>query len=352
MNKEQRQRRDSRQRLLDWYDEQKRDLPWRRTEDPYAIWVSEIMLQQTRVETVLPFFERFLSRFPTVETLAQAETEEVLGLWSGLGYYRRARLLHEAAGRVVEGGGQIPTDIEGLRKLPGVGAYTAAAIGSIAFGLAEPTIDGNVERVISRYRGIAGNPKRGQPRQQIARGAINLVDPDRPGDSNQALMELGATMCRPRNPRCSGCPLGSACHAHRLGDPEGFPTARPRAAQTKVVRQVMVVQEEGRTLLFRRPESSEQLSGMWELPWLEPRAQVRSESLLAERYGGDWQLAESLGRVKHSITHRSFDIEAIKALLGAGESVAEGIEAGWFSADELGTLPTSSLVKKVLALVP
>jgi len=346
----QKKNRDRQKDLLSWYDQHKRDLPWRHTTDPYAIWVSEIMLQQTRVETVLPYYEKFLSRFPTVEALAGSEEEEVLGAWSGLGYYRRARLLHQAARQIVGDTGRVPQDVRELRELPGIGAYTAAAIGSMAFGLVEPAIDGNVERVISRYLGLDADPKRGEARRQVVAGAASLIDKQRPGDSNQALMELGATLCRPRGPHCSRCPLGLSCQARIGGDPEAFPAARPRPAPTRILRQVAVVQEQGRVLLFRRPETSEILAGMWELPWIEGRDGAQGELGFADRYGGHWYLGESLGSVRHSITNRTFEVEVLAGRLSGTQIVAEGEETGWFTPQDLESLPVSSLVKKVLAV--
>jgi A/G-specific adenine glycosylase len=247
-------------------------------------------------------------------------------------------------------GGKLPGDSQALRELPGIGAYTAAAIGSIAFGLVEPAIDGNVERVISRYLGIGADPERGEARKQVAAGARDLLDEQRPGDSNQALMELGATLCRPRKPRCPGCPLVSACHARNTGDAEAFFTARARPKATRVRRQVAVVQNQGRVLLLRRPDTSELLSGMWELPWVERQDGVEREARFAERYGGRWHLGKSLGTVRHSITHRSFEIDVFTARLEVGEEVAEGEEAGWFTPQDLENLPVSSLVKKALAV--
>jgi len=341
---------DHRQDLLRWYDQNKRDLPWRHTSDPYAIWVSEIMLQQTRVETVLPYYEKFLGRFPTVEAVAQAEVEELLGAWSGLGYYRRARLLHQAARQLAAAGKALPAGIKELRELAGVGAYTAAAIGSIAFGLVEPAIDGNSERVLARYLGLAADPKRGEGRERVAVTARNLLDKRRPGDSNQALMELGATVCRPRAPRCSGCPLEPSCQARALGNPEAFPAARARVSPTRVHRRVAVVQREGRVLLFRRSATSGQLAGMWELPWVERLEGVLPEAQYEDRYGGCWRIGQGLGSVRHSITRRAFEIEVLAARLGEADAIAEGPEAGWFTARDLEGLPKSSLVTKVLAV--
>ena len=337
--------------LLRWFDQNKRDLPWRRRSDPYAIWVSEIMLQQTQVETVLPYYEKFLHRFPTVEDLAAASTEEVLGRWSGLGYYRRARLLHRAAQQMVDSGGGFPDDLEGLKALPGVGDYTAAAVGSIAFGLAEPAIDGNIERVVGRFLGVEGDPRRSEARRRIQTAVKGLLAEDRPGDSNQALMEIGAMVCRPHNPRCALCPLSEECRALRSGEPETFAMRRGGATQSRVQRKVAVVRNQEKVLLFRRPEDSEQLAGMWELPWADPVGELSPESRLAARYGGRWHFGDRLGRVRHSITNRAFEIEILEGELEMSADLAEGAEAGWFDGEEIDSLAVSSLVKKVLAEV-
>ena len=210
--------------LLEWYRRERRDLPWRRTRDPYAIWISESMLQQTRTETVIPYYERFLDRFPDVDTLADAELDDVLGAWAGLGYYSRARRLHAAA-RVVadEFGGRLPEDAETLRTLPGVGRYTAGAVASIAFDREEPVVDGNVARVLSRLRGIRDDLKRPAVIRRLWEEASALARGPHPGDLNQALMELGATVCVPRTPRCAGCPLTRRCDARRRGDAATLP---------------------------------------------------------------------------------------------------------------------------------
>lgn len=331
-----------RQALLDWYDRHRRDLPWRRSRDPYRIWLSEVMLQQTRIETALPYYQRFLEKFPTVEDLAGAEVEEVLALWSGLGYYRRARQLHAAARKVAEAGG-FPRTVAGLRELPGIGAYTAAAVASIAFGVAEPVLDGNVERVLSRRLALDLDPKSREARQRMLEAAAGLLDPGRPGDSNQALMELGATICVPRRPRCLLCPIRPACRAANGGDPERYPVARPKRGREQHRLAVAVVEREGSVLLFRRPEGQALLAGIWELPWagLED-----PESGLAERYGGRWALGDRLGSVRHSITFRDLELEVHRAAFHppAGEDGAWG----WFGERERSGLPLSSLVTKVL----
>jgi A/G-specific adenine glycosylase len=254
-----------RRRLLSFFDDHARDLPWRRTDDPYAIWVSEVMLQQTRVETVEPYYERFLERFPDVEALADASKDEVLKEWEGLGYYRRARLLHEAAGVVRERhGGRLPDTAEKLRELPGIGPYTAGALASIAFQEASPAVDGNVRRVLSRLFDLA-DPSPAELREHASR----LVDPDRPGDFNQALMELGAGVCTATSPSCPECPVRDLCMARARGTVDHRPAPRKRAPRPEVTYGVAVaVDPDGRLLVRRRPDRG-LLAGLWEFPAAE-----------------------------------------------------------------------------------
>ncbi len=334
--------------LLRWFDAERRDLPWRRSRDPYRIWLSEVMLQQTRVETARPYFERFVERFPTVDALAAAEIEPVLGLWSGLGYYRRARQLHAAAREIVAGGGGFPSTTEELLKLPGIGPYTAAAVASIAFGQVVPVLDGNVERVMSRHLALELDPKKSAGRRRLTAAAATLLDPTRPGDSNQALMELGATICKPRAPRCDECPLTPGCRALATGAPESYPFMAARRKQVRQ-RHVCVVASNGtRILLFRRPDDSELLAGIWEIPWVPAESSSRPELRLEETYGGSWSLGRHLGRVRHSITYRALEIDVVLGEVDAAGSLGEGREAGWFTLDEIAGLPSSSLVGKIL----
>jgi A/G-specific adenine glycosylase len=344
--------------LLAWYDRHRRDLPWRRTSDPYRIWVSEVMLQQTRVETVLPYYRRFLARFPTVAALAAAAVDELLALWSGLGYYRRGRQLHAAARRIVAAGG-FPRTVAGLKALPGIGDYTAAAVASIAFGVAVPVLDGNVERLLCRLGAAVLDPHRREGRQRLLAAAAALLDPDRPGDSNQAMMELGATLCTPRRPRCLLCPLAAGCRGRAAGEPERFAPVRQRRPPVRQRRLVALVARGERLLLFRRPEASELLAGTWELPWAElapgpepPAAERRRAAAgLAARYGGRWRVGDRLAAVRHGITFRAIAAEVHRCRLAGGEGVGEGLEAGWFAGGEIAGLPLSSLVTKVLAAV-
>lgn len=333
--------------LLTWFDRHRRDLPWRQTRDPYRVWLSEVMLQQTRIETALPYYLRFLEKFPTLDDLARATVEEVLALWSGLGYYRRARQLHAAARQAVARGG-LPRTVEELQELPGIGAYTAAAVASIAFGVSAPVLDGNVERVLSRWLALELDPKSREARERMLAAAAGLLDPDRPGDSNQALMELGATVCSPRRPRCLLCPIASGCRAAREGDPERFPVARAKRARERHSLAVALSRRADSVLLFRRPEESSLLAGTWELPWIRLGSTDPQEGL-AERYGGRWNWGPRLGGVRHSITYRDLELEIHQAELIAPPPGEE--TWGWFAERERSMLPLSSLVGKVLRAV-
>lgn len=338
--------------LLEWYRREARDLPWRRTNDPYAIWVSEIMLQQTRVETVVPYFQSFLRRFPTVERLAAASDQEIQASWAGLGYYRRARQLQAAAKQVAAAGGRLPRTVEGWRSLPGVGAYTAAAVASIAFGVAAVALDTNVERVMARRLGIAEGARSRSSRQRLLEAAEALLVPGAVGAGNQALMELGARICTPRNPSCPACPLGDSCLARQTGTPERYPEPRRRRAPERQRRIAAAVAWDQRWLLVRRPDDAPVLPGTWELPWVEAAAgRAAAASSFAEHYGGQWRLGAPLGGIRHSITYRQIEIEVVAAGLESSDAIAEGIEAGWFTLDELERLPRSSLLGKQMALL-
>ncbi len=256
----------SRRNLLRHYDHHRRDLPWRRTDDPYAIWVSEVMLQQTRVETVRERWQLFLDRFPDLATLARAREQSVLKAWEGLGYYRRARSMHQAA-RALRAAGRdsLPATVAELRALPGLGAYTAAAVASIAFGVPAAVVDGNVLRVLARFLGEHGDVTKAAARGRIGEAAERLLAPRRAGDWNQAVMELGATLCAPRRPRCPACPLRRDCAAHAAGDAESLPLKPARKATPHYDIAAGLVWRTGKLLIARRPADG-LLGGLWEFP--------------------------------------------------------------------------------------
>ena len=252
--------------LLGWFRQAARDLPWRRTRDPYAVWLSEVILQQTRVDQGLPYYERFIQTFPTVHALAAAEESDVLKLWEGLGYYSRARNLHRAAKQIVdEYGGAFPETASELTKLPGVGPYTAGAVASIAFGERVPVVDGNVKRVLARLYAIEESIDSGPVSARLWELARTLVSKRHPGDFNQALMELGARVCTPKQPDCPRCPLRRQCDAYAAGIASDLPVRRARKAVPHKELAVAAMRRNGRYLIVRRPPNG-LLGGLWEFP--------------------------------------------------------------------------------------
>jgi len=337
----------ARRRLLAWYDVHARDLPWRRTRDPYAIWVSEIMLQQTRVETVIPYFSRFMTRFPSVQTLADASEDDVLAAFSGLGYYRRARLLHRGAREVAEShGGEVPRDPDARRALPGVGRYTAGAIGSIAFDLPEPIVDGNVARVLSRLVGIESPLGERTTERALWMHAEELAHGERPGALNQALMELGATVCTPLAPRCEACPIAETCVARRTERTESLPvTPKKKAPKAVELVALRAVTSKGAHYLVRGEGSL--FGGMWGFPLLEGNARPQATEL-SRTWGLTGKLARSaVGDVSHVLTHRVMSVKVF-ALEDAHATPNEKLRA--VASSELGTLGISKLTRKILAL--
>jgi len=255
-----------RKNLLAWYDANKRDMSWRRTSDPYAILVSEVMLQQTQVSRVEEYWSRFLKRFPTAEALATATEDGVCSAWSGLGYYRRARNLRKAALAIVESGGGVPRTAELLRELPGIGAYTAAAVASIAFGEAVAVLDANVVRVIARLLAETDDVTRAPARRRLESVASELLDPERPGDFNQAMMELGAIVCSPTSPTCDRCPVSAHCLARAAGDPEAYPVTRIAVQMNEMHETAALIVRRGRVLLTNEPDERGWWPGLWRLP--------------------------------------------------------------------------------------
>jgi A/G-specific adenine glycosylase len=303
-----------RRKLKQWYLRHRRDLPWRRTRDPYAIWISEIMLQQTRVAAAIPYYEKFLGRFPDVQSLAGAAEPEVLAHWSGLGYYSRARNLHRAAGLIADAGA-FPREYEEIRALPGVGEYTAAAVASIAFGLPHAVVDGNVRRVLIRLTNNAA--------ASVQELSARLMDRAEPGQSNQALMELGALVCLPREPLCGECPWADECEARRHGTARELPPKRERRATERIARTLLVIRRAGKILLV----PGERVRGFWDLP--EPFQGARA--------------GRKLGMFRHTILHRQYIFE-VKA--GVATKVPAG--SGWWSGGSAHEIPLSTTAKKAL----
>ena len=298
-----------RRRLTAWYAKNKRDLPWRRTKDPYVVLVSEVMLQQTQVETVLPYFAKFLERFPTAADLAAAEEEEVFRRWAGLGYYRRARNLHRAAKEVVEGrGGVFPERREDLLALPGVGPYTAGALASIAFDRAEPLVDGNVERVLARVFAVGEDLSKSAGKKRIWSLAERLVPEESPGDFNQALMELGAVVCVPLGPKCASCPLRGVCRAESAKTIELHPV-KSRNGRRERIEEVVLMVCAGDSWLVADSNDEGLYRGLWQFPWkwTTPAAPARARILreLGEAFGLEAASAPCVAEVRHAVTFRS-----------------------------------------------
>ena len=339
-----------RRALLRWFDQRRRDLPWRQDRDPYRVWLSEIMLQQTQVATVIPFYRRFMAAFPNVGHLSNASLEQVLKLWSGLGYYRRARHLHAAAGMIVrEFDGQFPRDLDRARKLPGVGRYTAGAVLSIAYNLPLVALDGNVARVVARLDARKGNIADTVLRRAIERRLNRVLARRRPGDFNQALMELGQTVCLPRSPRCAECPIGRWCRAHQLGRPEGFPSPRPRRTPEQHHLAAALVARNGnltgRVLMVRGLDD-----GLMEDLWNFPSAfgASRAEALRRlhsklDDFAPGARLGPEMARVRHNITYRNIDVTLYRA-----EAVVKARnDLRWLGVSQFDRAAVSELARKI-----
>jgi A/G-specific adenine glycosylase len=331
--------------LLKWYAGNARDLPWRRTNDPYSVFISEIMLQQTQVKTVIPYYERWMRALPTVADFARARPGRVLKLWEGLGYYRRARHAQAAAQIILDKhAGRFPEKFDDVLALPGVGRYTAGAICSIAFGQPAPILDGNVIRVLSRLMGIAGDPRSKTVKTKLWRAAEALViaggDPSR---LNQGMMELGALICLPRSPQCPACPLRRDCFAFRQKRVEEFPMLARRTPATQRRFIALVVSDGGRLLVRRRP-SGVVNGGLWEFPNVEVGVKVKNLRPLVAPF--ELAARSPLLRVRHSITRYRILLEAYRAKLPAGVASAPGAE--WKTPAQLKRLPFTSAHRKVL----
>jgi A/G-specific adenine glycosylase len=318
--------------LLDWYERVRRRLPWRRNRDPYAVWISEIMLQQTRVAAAIPYYTRFLARFPDFGALAAASEVELLAHWSGLGYYYRARNLQKAARTMVEAGA-FPSAYESIRQLPGVGDYTAAAIASISFNLPYAVVDGNVLRVLSRLGNDATDIRSAAGKKRFRMVADQLLDHERPGDYNQALMELGATVCLPKNPQCLVCPISDFCQARANGTQNQLPVRHKTGKKVEQHRMLFWIEREGQVLAWQRSATSTLMPGFWELPEPEHVPQA--------------QPAEKLGAFRHTITFHHYKFTVYAA------AVPEELgRCQWIDNVALASLPISSIFRKARSRVP
>lgn len=327
--------------LLDWYDANRRVLPFRGTRDPYAVWISEIMLQQTRTDTVSGYYTRFMNRFPNIAALAQADEQEVLKYWEGLGYYSRARNLHKAAQIMQrEYGGRFPTTYEGIRALPGVGDYTAAAVASIAYRLPYPAIDGNLTRVLARVHGVREDVDRPSVRRLIRELGEREIDRERPGDWNQALMDLGATICVPGTPDCARCPLQAQCDAYAQGDADQLPIRAAARPPVPVDVGVGLVIAEGRVLTIKRDAAL--LKGLWTFLLCEGDSTPEGMARKLEALGMQANRIIPLGEARHVFTHRIWNMQLYRVDL----STMPGRTAGqWADAQTLTGLPLPTAMK-------
>lgn len=327
--------------VLAWYDDGHRDLPWRHTKDAYRIWISEIMLQQTRAETVVSYYERFLKRYPTVFQLAEAPEEDVLKSWEGLGYYSRARSLQKAAKMIVtEFGGELPADLAKLRSLPGIGDYTAGAIASIAFGIPAAAVDGNVERVICRYYGIEDTIGTPAVRRRIAEMTQGLVPAHRPGAFANAMMEMGATMCTPRNPACLLCPVRQTCQGFIKGIAAELPHKPQKKAQRVENRAVLLVFCHDRVLIVKRKEKL--LGGLFVFPDMLEKNTPASLCAALEEMGIRVAYDERIGHAKHVFTHLIWEMD-VHVLIA--DEMADVSDGQWVTREELDALPLPTAVK-------
>jgi A/G-specific adenine glycosylase len=329
--------------LLPWFAQEARDLPWRRTRDPYAIWISETMLQQTRVEAVIDHYTRFLARFPTVASLADASEDDVLAQWSGLGYYRRARALRTAAREIEdEHDGVFPCSLDAARALTGVGPYTAGAVLSIAYGLPAPAVDGNVARVFARWFELDSPVGSSALIRELWRRAGELLHREDPGAWNQALMELGARVCTPKSPACEACPVALFCGARAAGRAHELPVPAAKRAVVDVLLEVALVERDGAVLLEQRPRTG-RMAGLWELPTRE----INGARLWPADYGVDLREGAPLGEVAHSITNHR--IRARVRAAGVATRAGLSSSSRFVALDAVGELGLTGMAKKILS---
>ncbi|MDQ0273611.1 A/G-specific adenine glycosylase [Cytobacillus purgationiresistens] len=339
------------QDLLTWFNEEQRDLPWRKDKDPYKIWVSEIMLQQTRVDTVIPYFHRFIEQFPTIAALSEAEEEKVLKAWEGLGYYSRARNLQTAVREVYEKyGGVVPNHPKEIATLKGVGPYTAGAILSIAYGLPEPAVDGNVMRVLSRILLITDDIAKASSRKVFEAAVRELISHDNPSDFNQALMELGALICTPRSPSCLLCPVRDHCHAFNEGKQNELPVKVKKIKKREVqLAAALLTDSEGRLLIRKRPDKG-LLANLWEFPNIELNLQYVSEKeqlkeAINTKYDTNISITDMIGQIEHIFTHLTWNINVYQGKL---DRVIEDKDLKLVSLEEIKIYPFPVSHQKML----
>jgi len=342
-----------RRTLLAWYRRHRRALPWRNARDPYAIWVSEIMLQQTQVRTAEPYFRRFLQHLPTVHALAEASEDDLLRLWEGLGYYSRVRAMRRAAQVLVEQrGGRLPADAASLRKLPGIGPYTAGAISSIAFGRPEPAVDGNVTRVLCRLRSLSGDPSRAPLREELWGLAGRLVPSQRPGDFNQALMELGATVCRPTRPACNRCPLERECLGAAQGLAAALPVKQQRPSTRRIREAAALIRRRGRWLLVQPGAEEPRWAGLWQFPFAQVDETDDPSRVLQSAVTAQVGLHAAVGdcavSLSYAVTRYLVRLEAFRCAVGPGRArPGRSGAVRWANGDELSLLAMPAPHRKI-----
>jgi A/G-specific adenine glycosylase len=341
-----------RRNLLDWFGRHRRALPWRESRDPYRVWVAEVMLQQTRIAAVIPYYERFLAKLPTASALAEAPEDEVLRLWSGLGYYGRARNLQRAAKEIVaRHGGDFPRALDEAQALPGIGRYTAAAVLSIAYDVPLAVLDGNVARVLARLGAIRGDLREPQRWRKLEQNAQALLAKHSAGDWNQGLMELGEVICTPRNPRCNACPIAKPCVARARGLTEQIPAPRRKRAPVKVrIAAAILRDERGRVLLVRDPGAHDNVlfSRMWQFPAIEVTSHAQNELTehLSTTLGLKVGMLEELPAARHGVTFRNI---SLLPFLARVDKLPKHARTLVLALDDLGNLPVSSATRKIAA---
>ncbi|OCS91343.1 A/G-specific adenine glycosylase [Caryophanon latum] len=331
-----------RKALVTWFEQEKRDLPWRHTKDPYKIWVSEVMLQQTRVDTVIPYYTRFLEHFPTMDALANAEEELLLKQWEGLGYYSRARNLQAGVREVVEVyGGVVPNTREEISKLKGVGPYTAGAVLSIAYGVPEHAVDGNVMRVLSRVLNIHDDIALPKTKKVFEAAVDMLIDRDNASSFNQGLMELGALICTPTSPKCLLCPVREYCTAFHEGEPEKLPVKTKKVKTKPLYYDVYVMRDEAGNLKVEQRDASGLLASMWQFPMIERGDDVFTPTLLEQQYDVTITTKENLTTLKHIFSHLVWHMDVFVV------DVA-GVQQHWVTFEEMKKYPMPVSMLKIL----